>query len=56
LHYYGKKLEINTDVIATVPTSDIINFIVCHQIDPDYKFEKFEKYIMANIKGKSQNN
>lgn len=50
LHYYNKTLNIEANLIATIPTSDIINFITCHKLDQNYKFETFEQYILSNTK------
>lgn len=49
-HYYKKQLNIDDGMIATIPTSDIINYITCHQLDQTYEFDKFEQYIFANTK------
>lgn len=50
IYYYKKKLNIESNLIATIPTSEIINFITCHQLENNYEFDKFEKYIIKNTK------
>lgn len=51
-YYYDKLLNISNDMIATISTADIINFINSHKLDINYKFEDFELYILNNIKQK----
>jgi hypothetical protein len=49
MHYYNEKLNIPNNVIATISTSDIINFITFHKLEDDYQFNKFQEYIQSNI-------
>lgn len=49
-HYYKTSLNIPENSISTVPTSDILNFVMCNKLTTPNGFEKFQDYVNLHIK------
>jgi hypothetical protein len=50
MHYYNQTINFQHKVISSISTAEIMNFVECHILEPVCDFQKFESFILENIK------
>lgn len=50
MSHYKQTIIFSEKTISTISTAEIMNFVECHILKPNYNFQKFESFILENVK------